>query len=167
MKNVAEFYVASAPLVRAFSKFVFDYYVSGNAKADHICFKCSSSEEFEHLRALLEPESEYVYQSYISGRRIAVIRIKSAFDTPLGQIKVVELSDQKPDGSQTSGFDHIEIYPDSITYEALVAIMEKTNLPLKKVERPHHTTVDIPLDGGYLVRLTREPLLDKIKREMR
>ena len=34
-----------------------------------------------------------------------------------------------------------------------------------KVERPHHTTYDIKLESGFEVKLTKEPLVEKIKRE--
>lgn len=131
------------------------------ARADHLCYKCGSTEEFEKVRRLFELESEFIYQSMIAGRRIAVIKMHRSFATPLGQISLLELSDQKPDGSQTSGFDHIEIYPLSGTMDELA----ETLGGFEKVVRPHHSTYDAKVEGEFKVRLEEEPLLAKIKRE--
>jgi predicted metalloenzyme YecM len=136
-----------------------------NAMADHICFKCGTPEEFEALRKLFEPESEFIYQSIISKRRIAVIKFKQLLETTLGQIWLLELSDQKPDGSQASGFDHIEIYPRTGTLTDLVQELESKGAVFEKVVRPHHTTFDLTLESGFKIRLEEEALIEKIKRE--
>jgi predicted metalloenzyme YecM len=115
------------------------------------------------MREMLENESEYIFQSIISGRRIAIIRLKQGIETILGTINFLELSDQKLDGSQSEGFDHIEVYPVGWTYEEMVRELEEVET-VKKVERPHHTTHDIVLEEGFIFRLTQEPLIEKIKR---
>jgi hypothetical protein len=81
----------------------------------------------------------------------------------LGDIWFLELSDQKPDGSQKSGFDHIEIYPTTGTVQDLANDLESKGVQLRKVERPHHTTIDGHLPGGFLIRLEPEALIEKIK----
>src|SRR5689334_22842477 len=73
-----------------------------SAIADRIGYKCHSAEEFERIRRSFEQESCFIYQSIISGRRIAVIRMKRVIATPLGEICFLELSDQKHDGRQQS-----------------------------------------------------------------
>lgn len=164
-KNIEDFYSESKSLVSDFDYFSIKNKLSGKAKSDHICYKCSSSDEFESIRKLFEEESIFVYQSIISKRRIAVIRMKRGIETVLGEISILELSDQKPDGTQKSGFDHIEIYPVKISYEELVKKVKDSGLDVKEVVRPHHSTFDIKIGKGYLVRLEEEPLIEKIKRE--
>lgn len=140
------------------------------ARADHLCFKCDNSANFEHIRRLFEADSSFIYQSIISGRRIAIIHFSEPIETALGPIQVLELSDQKPDGSQKKGFDHVEIFPiDGRSLEELVMELEKAGDKLKKIVRPHHTTYDISniLGSNMKVRLEAEPLIKTIKREMR
>lgn len=150
---------------------VFDAWVRPlalEARADHLCFKCGDSREFENWRSTFEGDSRFVYQSIISQRRIAIIKFKQPLPTILGDIWFLELSDQKPDGSQTSGFDHIEIFPTRGSVEDLVATLELKNIELMKNERPHHTTYDVIISGRFTVRLEPEALIEKITRmEMR
>lgn len=84
-------------------------------KLDHICYKCESKEEYETLRSFFEIEDKFVYQSIISKRRISIIGFKKHIKSIFGDIKYLELSDQKPDKSQKSKVDHIEPIPDGIT----------------------------------------------------
>jgi len=150
--------------VSRFNEFAQRHALALKVAPDHICFKCATSASYEKLRELFEHESEYIFQSIISGRRIAYIRFKSPLATELGPIWFLELSDQKPDLSQLEGFDHIEAYPISGSYEDMVAELSKTETVVH-VERPHHTTDDIDMGGGFLFRATREPLIEKIKRD--
>ena len=94
------------------------------------------------------------------------MRVKKNFKTDVGEIDLIELSDQRPDGSQTEGFDHIEIYPTIGTYDELVEDFVGRGIEIKEVVRPHHTTHDINISGGFLVRLTRVSLYDKVPGEM-
>ena len=158
-----QFYEEAARHVPAFDAFASRHALAGSARADHICWKCESHESFESLRALLEPASEYLYQSSISKRRIAVIRLQTLIATSLGAISFLELSDQKPDGSQKDGFDHIEVYPTVGTYESMVTKLALTE-KITEVKRPHHTTHDITISTNFLFRCTRGPLIEKIKK---
>jgi hypothetical protein len=162
IKAVEDFYTESEECVTLFDKFVAKHELFGRGGSDHICYKCGSIESFEFIRALFENESEYIYQTIISKRRIAVIKLRKGIVTSLGEITVLELSDQKPDNSQKEGFDHIEVYPVGQTYEDMVAELEKTEV-VKKVERPHHTTHDIDMGNGFLFRCTEGSLIEKIK----
>jgi predicted metalloenzyme YecM len=148
--------------VERFDNFASKNALAGKVAADHICYKCGSSESFEHTRSLFEHESDYIHQSIISNRRIAYIRLKGGIATSLGPIYFLELSDQKPDSSQREGFDHIEVYPTAQPYEDLIAQLELFET-VTKVERPHHTTHDIDIGEGFLFRCTTEPLIEKIK----
>lgn len=160
-----KFFETAAPVIAAFGTFATDHQLAGRAAAEHICYKCASSASFEAIRAMFESESTFIYQSIISKRRIAIIRFREPLDTALGPITVLELSDQKPDGSQTEGFDHVEIYPTTGSIDDLVAYLQSKDVAIETVSRPHHTTHDIVLAGGFKVRIEDEPLLNKIKRE--
>ena len=131
--------------------------------SDHIGYKCADSTEFESLRSLLEKESSFLYQSFISQRRISIIKLLHPLKTAYGEIGYLELSDQKPNGSQISGFDHIEVYPLEGTVEGLVQVLQREGVSFNRIERPHHTTYDSILIQGFSVRLEAGPLVEKIK----
>ena len=61
MENVQVFYTQAEPLVKAINDFVERYGLATIASADHFCYKCGLREIFEQTRALLEPESMFVY----------------------------------------------------------------------------------------------------------
>lgn len=162
MKTIEEFLAEAEKFVTIFDTFAAKHNLAGRAQADHICYKCDSKDSFEGMREMFEQASEYVYQSIISKRRIAIIRFKKGIETSLGTINFLELSDQKPDNSQHEGFDHIEAYAVDRSYNDMVKEFEASE-KVVKVERPHHTTHDIDIGGGFLFRCTQGPLIEKIK----
>lgn len=157
----SDFFLEAKPLVEAFDRYVNERGLGLVALPDHICYKCSTVEEYEKIRSLLETESIFVYQSWIAGRRISVVKLKEPISSAMGSIHYLELSDQKPDGSQKSGFHHIEIYPTSVSYQELIDKIGSG----QEVVRPHHTTWDISIGQDFFLRLENEPLIDKIKKE--
>lgn len=162
--STATFFTAAQPHITTFNAWCVQ--TLPDATADHLCYKCGDTAEFEQLRAMFEKDSAYIYQSVISQRRIAIVAFREPVGTALGDIRFLELSDQKPDGSQESGFDHIEIYPNSGDMDALAGALEAKGTTFTKVERPHHTTYDAVIDGkSFKVRLEPEALLRKIKRD--
>lgn len=161
--EVQKFFKATAPVIVAFNTFVNDTGLADRAAADHICYKCASTDSFKTIRAMFEGESAFIYQSIISKRRIAIVRFNRTLETALGPINVLELSDQKPDGSQSEGFDHVEIYPTQGSTDDLVAYLRSQDVVIETVSRPHHTTHDLVLENGFKVRVEDGPLLEKIK----
>ncbi|HVV14932.1 MAG TPA: VOC family protein [Candidatus Paceibacterota bacterium] len=164
IRTLDDFYEQSKKYAGIFDAFAAKHALVGEVKADHICYKCGSAESFEHIRALFEQGSRYVFQSIISGRRIAYIRMKKGIETSLGTIEFLELSDQKPDGPQRDGFDHIEAYATAYSYDDMVKKLEAVE-KVVRVERPHHTTHDIEIGEEFLFRCTRGPLIEKITKE--
>lgn len=163
MKSIEDFYSEAEKFVERFNAFATKHHLLGRAEADHICYKCGSKGSFEQMREMFENESAYIYQSIISKRRIAILRLKRGIETSLGTMHFLELSDQKPDHSQRDGFDHIEVYPVGRPYGAMVTELEASEKVIK-VERPHHTTHDIDIGEGFLFRCTEGPLIEKIKK---
>ncbi|MBU0907210.1 MAG: VOC family protein [Nanoarchaeota archaeon] len=168
MNNLDEFYTSAGEIVKVFDNFVKGNDLTDKAKADHVCYKCGSTKSFEAMRRMFEQGtvSRWAYQSIIAKRRIALFRLRRPIETSLGVVNILELSDQKPDNSQSEGFDHIEVYHVSGDYDRLVVHLKDRGASVKEVIRPHHTTHDIPMCSGYLLRLTREGLVGKIQREM-
>lgn len=162
--DLDDFYTKATAALPAFDAFIQKHQLGERTAPDHICYKCASHESFIHTRAILEEGSRYLHQTFISGRRIAYLRLERDVTSVLGGISFLELSDQKPDGSQKEGFDHVEVYPTMFSYEDMVAELKKKEAVLEVV-RPHHTTHDVDVGGGFLFRCTREPLIEKIKRE--
>jgi len=162
--NIQDFYAQAKRARTEFNNFINEHKLAPLVTADHICYTCSSASIFEQIRTVLEKESEWFYQTIISKRRIATIKTKQCLETSAGNISLIELSDQKPDGSQSDRFHHIEIYPSSKTYEELLTYMQNQGISITENARPHHTTHDIQLNG-LVIMLTRLSLADKIKQE--
>jgi len=162
-KNLDQFFQQARESVAPFDAWAATF--APDAVADHLCYKCSSRDEFETIRAMFETDSAYVYQSIISNRRIAIIKFSLPIPSALGDIWFLELSDQKPDGSQESGFDHVEMYPSAGTMEELADRLERNGCVVEKVVRPHHTTYDIVVQGSFKARIEPDALVEKIKRE--
>lgn len=152
-------------ILQEFNAFCVHHGLIGKVQADHIGLRCSSRELFEYQRSLFEHDSTFMYQSIISKRRIAIIGLRNGLETIVGPLNYLELSDQKPDNSQQDRIDHLEIVPTTITYEELVAMLQDNGVDLKEVVRPHHTTYDIVLPSGFMVKLSQQMLLEKIKQE--
>jgi len=168
MNKLADFYEKARQSVQQLEGFVSQYNLSGILKADHVSYKCDSSERFQDVLRIFTGDVKnyrWLHMEPISGRNTAVIRLSSPIETKIGNISLLELSDQKPDKSQENGFDHIEVYPTSTTYEVLVANLESRDVQIREIRRPHHTTHDIRLESGFIIRLTREPLAEKIRNE--
>lgn len=136
----------------------------GQITPDHICYKCGTHESFERMLRLFEPEAVRDV-SIISGRTIAYIELTRWVESLMGPIHYLELADQKPDGSQQEGFDHIESYPEDMRYEDLIALLEAAGQNVTEKVRPHHTTHEIKVADDFSFVCTREPLIDKINRE--
>ncbi|RLI68185.1 MAG: hypothetical protein DRP02_13100 [Candidatus Gerdarchaeota archaeon] len=165
IETIKDFYAGACDTAKLFDEFVAKHGLSEIAKADHLCYKCDSSKVFLAMREFLEANSKWSYTSPIAGRRISVIRLNEPITTSLGDISIIELSDQKPDGSQTNRFDHIEIYSTSGDYEGLAQHLKDRGLNVNEVVRPHHTTYDVRVTDTFIVRLTEGPLADKIREE--
>ena len=160
--TLEDFYRDVEKYITVFDQFAEKHSLIDITQADHICYKCDSHESFVRTRALFEHDCEYLFQSIISKRRIAYIKLRQGIETALGTIYFLELSDQKPDNSQKEKFDHIEVYPTIISYTEMVAKLEAKEQVIK-VDRPHHTTHDIHIGENFLFRCTEGPLIEKIK----
>lgn len=159
------FYREAMPQLALLESFFGKHQLVGLAKIDHIGYKCASSREFEELRRVLEEKSVFIFQSLVSGRRIAIVKLRTGFETSLGSCTYLELSDQKRNMSQVSGFDHAEIYPTGHAYDDLVAYLAGRGDVPRRAQKPHHTTDDIDIDVNFTLKLSLEPLIEKIKRE--
>jgi len=156
------------------------------ASADHFSYKCREVREYDALRARFEECSDgwrgcrFFHQSIISGRRVAIIGLTESFYTPLGDLRYLELAEPKPMSAGMDGFDHVEIYSnrnDLPGWAKLDDLSSRLNgrstTHFTRKDRPHHATWDalVPADGApgrqdFIIRLTDEPIVAKIAREM-
>lgn len=167
IEDAVSFYSQAHEATEHFDAFVAKHHLTSKAIVDHLGFKCASAEEFVAMRAIVEGASVYVHQSIISGRRSVYAKLRQGIATSLGEVFFLELSDQKPDGSQKSGFDHIEVYPAGEgTYESILATLKKNDEQVVHVERPHHITDEVTLPSGLVFRLEPGPLIEKIKQQL-
>ena len=162
IRTIEEFYLGAEKVIEEFDVFAERSKAQNLIMVDHICYKCASTTTYEQLRSMFEFHSYYIYQSFISDRRIAYIRLMRDIPTKLNSIGFLELSDQRPDGSQIEGYDHIEIYPPNMdSHQCLVtklAAMEN----LRKVVRPHQVTYEVTLTENFHIKCATGPLLNKI-----
>jgi predicted metalloenzyme YecM len=163
--QLKEFYEGARAKIREFDLFARQYDLNEIMRADHIGYKCGSTREFEELRRLFESNSDFIYQSIISLRRIAIIKLAMPMHTCCEPISYLELSDQKPDHSQEAGFDHMEVYPMKGSAEFLACHLQSLGICVKKSGRPHHPTYDIGLYTCFALRIEEEPLVRKIIRD--
>lgn len=164
LQNTTDLELLSKSQREEFNVFCNSCNLVGKVSADRIGLKCDSALQYETRRKLFEFDSRFVYQSIISKRRISIIGLLEGLSTVVGNLNYLELSDQKPDGSQKDNVDHLEIVPTSISYEELVSIITEKGYKLKETIKPHHSTYDVILPSGFVVKLSREMLVDKIKR---
>lgn len=165
MQTIDDVRIAAKAYLASFDAFLAQYAIEDEVRADHLGYKCASSESFEHLRRVFEGESQFIYQSIISNRRIAIIKLTEPLHTRAGDISYVELSDQKPDGSQVEGFDHLEMYAAFESEAVLIEKLRSLGILLVEDIKPHHTTHNIKILDSFLLKIEAEPLIDKIMRE--
>ena len=157
---------SSDELVKVLEDFISSCKLEDKVILDHICYKCSTKDSYEQIKTSLELSEKFLYTSIISKRRISSVGLRDGVTTKFGSITLLELNDQKPDGSQIEGFDHIEIMPiKGYTCEGLAKVAEENGYKVEVSVRPHHTTYDVCIDK-YTIRFTSELLIDKIKKEM-
>lgn len=164
--TITDFYTKAQEKLTSFARFVETTGAETRIIADHFGYRCESHSEFIDLRAFLEGQAHFFYQSVVAGRPIALFKLIQPVNTPAGDLHYLELADQKPDGSQKSGFDHVEFFPKEGDNPDIVAYFAEKNFPFQKTERPHHVTHDFRLENGLTIRLEAEPLIEKILREM-
>ena len=164
--NYKEFRLSGADILAQFDEQTKTFAFMKHAVPDHICYKCKTREEFETIRDWYEEYGEWIYQTEISGRAIATIKLKNPFSLDIGEVWFLELSDQKPDGSQKGAWDHLEVKHEDNQYDWLVDQAGETGLDVIEKKRPHHTTHEVKLENGFKLVFTREMLGEKIKKEM-
>lgn len=139
--------------------------LEGAIALDHLCYKCASHEEFEQVRAMLEPNSLYLYESWISSRLIAILKLEKPIETTIDSISFIELQDQKPAGTQKSGFAHVEAYPVGVSYKEVLDMLHAKDVEVIEDNTPHHPIHEIELSPSFVFRLEQEPVINKISRD--
>ena len=159
-----EFTLAATPFVQQCDEFIAKHGLHGQVMVDHLCFKCGSASEYERMRSMLEatPPSAFVYQVQLSGRRVAYVGLREGIASVNYPISFIELSDKKPGVDETAGFHHAEIYTTTLDYDQLIKRLEDGGETVRRQVRPHHTTDDLVLPGGFILRFTARALIEKI-----
>ena len=162
-----KFTVAATPFIQQCDAFIAKHGLDGQVMVDHLCFKCGSASEYEGMRAMLEvaPSTAFVYQVQLSGRRVAYVGLREGVVSSTNPIRFIELSDKKPGADETAGFHHAELYPTAFGYDQLIQRLEDGGEVIERQYRPHHTTHDLVLPGGFILRFTKRPLIEKIVEE--
>lgn len=152
--------------------------IGDRVTVDHAGYKCKSHSEYKKVRGLFMSQHQniaiWAYESYISERKITYVGLKDplVIHHKHGKtaIHYLEIQDQKPDNSQISGIDHIEILPKGmITIELLIEELRLFQYDVKLGGKEHHVTHDFEIpylhDKNLVVKIPKEPLIEKIKRD--
>lgn len=175
MQNKQEFLETLQNYISEIDEYFFSRKLNiSGLRIDHICYKCANKDEFEKIRGWFEFEKDLIYQAIISKRRIAIIIFTNKLRSKFGDVCVLELSDQKPDNSQVSSIDHVEIIWTSESldkntgknYEDLKNKFIEFRFKLEEDAKPHHTTYNFNLPDGKEIKLSAESLVNKVSGEM-
>jgi hypothetical protein len=132
---------------------------------DHICYKSDSHGTFEEVRRMLEPNSYYMYGSWIGGRLICIFKLKEPIGIDKEEFSYIELHDKKPNADIKQGFYHLEVYPKGLSYDAALEKLQAFGLKFESDPTPHHPIYEMMLPSGFGIRLERESIMSKIKNE--
>jgi predicted metalloenzyme YecM len=157
----------SQPYTTRVLDFLQQHDLSDSLIADHICIKCRSGEEYDQVRKIIESAktTQFSYQAVLTGRRIAYCKLADGIPFGGSTINFIELSDHKK-SDNIAGVHHIEFYPTAGTLQQLISILDEKNIHGDLKERPHHTSFDITMPDGFVIRLSEEPLIRKISQEI-
>lgn len=164
IKTIDYFYKEAKKIVELFDEHCQNLRLENHAKVDHFGLRTSSHSIYLELREIFSGHSLFIYESIISNRPISIIKLKIPLQTKLGVLHFLELSDQKPDGSQIDIFDHFEIVPQGMVYKELVGLVKASGVNLRENNKIHHSTFDIVLPD-MVIKLSKQMLIDKIKNE--
>jgi len=161
--NISSFFINTELFINSIIHFLKQYELENIINLDHVCYKCESSSEYDFIRSIIEksPYSLYLYQSFLSNRRVSYFKLTIPFKTEMGDINFLELADKKPDLDEISGFHHIEIYPVKTSLENILLTLKHNNIIPVFVNRPHHKTYDIK-QPNFIIRITHQPLIQEI-----
>ncbi len=76
LENITDLQKVAGEKIAEFNEFCCGHDLAHLLKADHIGIKCSAKEKYEFQRGLFDFESEFIYQSIISQRRITIVGLR-------------------------------------------------------------------------------------------
>lgn len=163
--NAVDFMHGAVRYLTKFDGFAEQHRLRGYGTADHLCFKCGSHESYMGILEMLRHAKRYAYESIIGGRDITYLKLNRPLYSIVGPVYFLEISDQKPDGSQRNGFDHVEIYPSLGDMQSLVNHLRRNGARFGDGSCAHHETFDSERIDGLMVRIEHGPLIHKIVHE--
>ncbi len=77
-------------------------------KADHICFRCESQDDYSNYKSLLNTLGQLLTESPVNGRLISTFKLNKPIESTLGDIALIELPAPKAGKFHATGFEHVE-----------------------------------------------------------
>lgn len=145
--------------------FIESHDLQDELSVDHICYKCGSHEEFVTVRAMLEFESIYLYESWINGRLIAILRLREPIMYQDTAVMYIELQDKKEDKEVIPGFTHIEYFPKTMSVREVADALIQKGIEVVDDPTPHHPVYEVALADNFTFRLEPGLVIEKVKRE--
>ncbi len=138
---------------------------------DHIGYKCGSHAEYVAIRDMFLSDTRFIEWKNvekISDRMIFVFELKP-YLTGFFRDLYLELQDQKPDKSQVSGFDHVELFPEKgHTTQDVVDYFISQGFIVTKNTKSHSPTddVDSQKQFGCIIKIRPGSLRSTIEQRL-
>lgn len=164
--RASEFLEGAKTATGALDRFVSENRLRGMLRPDNINYRCSTSEEYKSLSLVFGNGSvRWRRQQLVGGRNILSMRLAEPLQTETGPIGFLKLSEPKPGVMMPAGFDHIEVLPMG-DYDQLIASVRALGHEVVHVQKPHHTTDNLQLDG-LLLKFSRYWLAERVYSSLR
>lgn len=135
---------------------------------DHICYRCGSHESYKELFADLRKKAELISIAEVNGREICIFELPFRFETRGGDIRKLELCDQKPSNLQVEGFEHIEfVVADKKDYWIIQGQFQKLYKDMVEKQSNERTTFEVKLASDMTFIVELEPIMETIARRER
>ena len=118
---------------------------------DHMCYRTVSAENYEAKKTALKAVATMIDETVVSGRPIAVFRLRLPIVSQDWRIDVLELPAPKPDKPYLEGLEHIEF----VIYDSQKVFLQKyadKTFNLVSINRGINPEIGFTLDERHAVK---------------
>ncbi|NJC25274.1 VOC family protein [Neolewinella antarctica] len=138
---------------------------------DHICYRVTSTPEYERLRTELSGANRLLIESNIGGRPIATFHLSHPFSFRGREISVLELPAPKMGSPYANGYEHVELVTDRPLIDFVVALTDDFGIDQKQLDtagmkKARNRDVRLELAAGVSVKFHERSLAEVIATEL-
>ncbi len=127
---------------------------------DHLGFSTVSKEHYETTKVKLQTLGKLIREHLVSGRRVAVFRLKTPIIYNEYSIDAIELIEPKKGESPTDGFEHVE-FTINLPFMEIVNRYPKLDWDTSSINRPDFPRLKLLLGDGKELKLNKTPILEE------